>query len=371
MKKVCFLSAAHVNLDIRIFYKEAKTLVCNGYDVTMVMNYGANVEIEGVKIVNLNIPKNRASRFILGSIKIIHHALKINADVYHLCDASLILAGLILKVIFKKIIIYDVMEDFPQKMLVKQWIPNALKRPISVIYDAIEKWAANMFDYVIVAHYDILEKFKHKNIISVENYPILDYFKKTRNYNAQKNTYKILYVGGLTKIRGILEIAMSMKYINPKYNVRLQLIGEFCDKNFENHIIKIIKDDNRIEVIKWMPFEEMVNFLYEADIGLLCLWIVPGHIQLGVNKLYEYMAAGLPIIATDIPIWKEFIEQNQYGLCVNINDPRNIANAIERLIEHPEEAKIMGRNGRKAVEEKYNWEKEATKLLAIYKTLLQ
>jgi len=81
------------------------------------------------------------------------------------------------------------------------------------------------------------------------------------------------------------------------------------------------------------------------------------------------MATGLPVIASNFPLWKEIIEGNNCGLTVNPFEPKEIAKAVEYLIEHPEEAKKMGENGRKAVLEKYNWENESKKLLKIYKEL--
>jgi glycosyltransferase involved in cell wall biosynthesis len=87
-------------------------------------------------------------------------------------------------------------------------------------------------------------------------------------------------------------------------------------------------------------------------------------------KLFEYMAAGLPVVASNFPLWKEIVEGNRCGITVDPLDPKAIAQAIEYLLAHPEEARQMGENGRRAVEEKYNWEKEAEKLLALYKELV-
>jgi glycosyltransferase involved in cell wall biosynthesis len=86
--------------------------------------------------------------------------------------------------------------------------------------------------------------------------------------------------------------------------------------------------------------------------------------------MFEYMAAGLPVIASNFPLWKEIIEGNHCGIYVNPLKPKEIAKAIEYLIKHPKEAKRMGENGRKAVLEKYNWENESKKLLKIYEELL-
>ena len=81
------------------------------------------------------------------------------------------------------------------------------------------------------------------------------------------------------------------------------------------------------------------------------------------------MVAGLPVIASNFPLWKEIIEGNNCGICVNPLEPKEIAKAVEYLIKHPEEARKMGENGRKAVLEKYNWEKESEKLLKVYEEL--
>ena len=89
------------------------------------------------------------------------------------------------------------------------------------------------------------------------------------------------------------------------------------------------------------------------------------------NKLFEYMAAGLPVVASNFPLWKEIIEGNECGLCVDPLDPRAIAQAIEHLIINPGEAQRMGENGQRAVLEKYNWEKESVKLLKLYEKALK
>lgn len=82
------------------------------------------------------------------------------------------------------------------------------------------------------------------------------------------------------------------------------------------------------------------------------------------------MAAGLPVVASNFPLWEKIIEDNKCGLIVNPFEPQEIANAIKYLIGHPEDAKKMGENRRKAVLKKYNWEKEGEKLLATYSKLL-
>jgi len=92
------------------------------------------------------------------------------------------------------------------------------------------------------------------------------------------------------------------------------------------------------------------------------------HLNALLNKMFEYMAAGLPVIASNFPLWRDIIEGNGCGIMVDPKSPEEIAKAVEYLIDNPQEAKVMGENGRKAVEEKYSWNPEGEKLLALYKS---
>ena len=83
------------------------------------------------------------------------------------------------------------------------------------------------------------------------------------------------------------------------------------------------------------------------------------------------MAAGLPVIASNFPLWKEIVEKNKCGICVNPLNPREIAAAINWVLLNPTDAAEMGKNGSTAVLEKYNWEAESCKLIHFYEQLLK
>jgi len=88
--------------------------------------------------------------------------------------------------------------------------------------------------------------------------------------------------------------------------------------------------------------------------------------DLTIAQMFEYMAAGLPVIASDFPLWRNIVEEAQCGLLVNPEDPQAIADALQWIIDHPEEAAAMGLRGQQAVKEKYNWNNEAAKLVEFY-----
>ena len=93
------------------------------------------------------------------------------------------------------------------------------------------------------------------------------------------------------------------------------------------------------------------------------------HINAQPNKMFEYMAAGIPVIASDFPLWKEILEGARCGVCVDPLDPDQIADAIRWIVDHPEQAEQMGKNGRKAIIERYNWKREEDTLLGLYRGL--
>jgi len=81
------------------------------------------------------------------------------------------------------------------------------------------------------------------------------------------------------------------------------------------------------------------------------------------------MAAGLPVVASNFPLWKSIIEENNCGICVDQTNPEEIRNKLLALISNDDKLIEMGKNGRKAVELTYNWEVEEKKLVEFYKNL--
>ncbi len=107
------------------------------------------------------------------------------------------------------------------------------------------------------------------------------------------------------------------------------------------------------------------NVLGRLIAGLVKLHPVINYIDTLLIKMFDYIAEGLPVIASNFPQWREIIEENKCGICVDSLDPSPIAQAIDYLVNHPQEAMQMGRNGRRVVVEKYNWNIEK-KLIDLY-----
>lgn len=380
-KKICILTSVHPAFDNRIFYKETKTLVRAGYDITLIAQYSKNEIVDGVKIIALPISsKPRYQIYLISGLikqlgrgyKAYKIALKQKANIYHFHDPELLPWMVRLKKKTETKVVYDAHENTSAQILSNYRFPKILRYVIAASFSFFEKKLSKKIDFIITATDNIEAKFKNinSNVKSIKNFPILDYFNNIKRESFfSKENFILVYVGALAEIRGIAQIVQAMEYLPD--NVKLKLLGRFSPEDYENKI-KNLKGFRKVDFLGWMCFDKIPHHLSQADIGMICLWPEPNYINSSTpTKLFEYMAAGLPTIASNFPLWKEIIEGNKCGICINPLNPKEIAKAIKYLIGHPGEAKRMGENGKKAVLEKYNWENESKKLLKIYEKLTE
>ena len=116
--------------------------------------------------------------------------------------------------------------------------------------------------------------------------------------------------------------------------------------------------------------EKKINeIISRSSIGMVTFLNAPNHINAQPNKLFEYMSCGLPIVGSYFPLWKEIIEGNNCGICVDPSDSSEIQSAIRDIMSDPNKILKFSQNGRKAIETKYNWEIEGKKLINLYSAI--
>lgn len=369
--KVCILVTVHSTFDTRIFHKQARTLVQAGYDVTLIAQHDKDEIVNGVNIIALPKPRSRFRRFFGLAWQAFRLALHQRADVYHFHDPELLLIGILLKIFTHAKVIYDVHENYRQIIRLKYWIPKPIRGLVADLVGYVEVIGGSIFDAIITVNEFIKARFPSDKVVIIKNYPLLDIEKNDSGTVPSCLDVNLIYVGGLNRGRGIYEMIKTMAYLDRRQNVRLRLLGRFdeLDELDTDKKIRTLPGFKQTELIGWVPHPKVYDYLHTSHIGLLCLHPVGGYPLSLPVKLFEYMAAGLPVIASEFPLWKEIIEGNRCGLTVDPLNPRGIAKAIEYLIEHPELRQEMGANGRQAVQEKYNWEQESKKLLNLYTRL--
>jgi glycosyltransferase involved in cell wall biosynthesis len=366
--KITHLTSAHKRYDTRIFIKMCCSLSkVIEYNVSLVVADGiGNEKKNDVTIYDIGEKTGgRFSRMTKTVKKIFLKAKELDSDIYHLHDPELIPIGLRLKKMGKKVI-FDAHEDLPKQLLGKPYLNVFFKTILSKLFLIYEKKVFKKFDYLIAATPIIRDKILkiNQNTIDVNNFPILEgALLEPLEWEKKKN--RVCYVGGIDKSRGIYEIIESLSYTN---EITLNLAGNFKQKSDKDNLVKHNSWKKVID-LGYLDKEGVKQVYEESKIGLVTLHPQINYIESLPVKMFEYMEASIPVIASNFSSWESIIKTHKCGICVNPLDPKEIAKAINHLIENEDVAIAMGKNGKKAVLENYNWDNEEFKLLEIYRKL--
>ena len=364
--KVVHLSSVHPRNDIRIFEKECVSLVNNGFNVTLLVADGLGESVyQGVRVIYVGKPITRIHRMIYTVINIKRTALRLGADIYHLHDPELLL---IVKYLKRNgfTVIYDAHEDVAKQIISKPYLNPIIARIISIIFARFEKKIIKYLDCIIAATPSIAEKFKslHNHIVIVNNYPLQ---RETYGLiSREKEGSCIAYIGAISKIRGLKFVVQALSILEGK--VKLHIAGTFIENDYYKELSimdgwKYVIDHGQVSR------DEVSEILGKSIAGIVTFLPVPNHVNSQPNKIFEYMASAIPVIASDFPLWKRIIKNTNSGICVNPESPTDIASAIEWILMHPDEALNLGENGRRAIERQYNWGIEEKSLIEEYKKL--
>lgn len=366
MKKVCILTSVHPPFDTRIFHREAMTLSNAGYKISLIAQADKSEDAYGINVVGIGKSKNRAGRF-LKIWKIFKRAIAEKADIYHIHEPELLLIGLAIKFFTNKAVIYDIHEDFPGAARMRHWIPKVIREPIAQFVNIYEPFLSRFLDAVITADDNIKKRFQFKNTVTIFNFPKIDYFLEE---SKERIKDLIIHPGTLNEERGADIIVKAIEKVKQKFpEVKVLLIGSTHNPEYEKHLKESIKKLNLEDNISLKPAisqKEVISYISKASLGLSLLQPIPKFNKNIPQKIFEYMASGVPFVVSDLPPTRPFIEEYNCGILVNSTDISQISEAIIYLLTNSEEAQKMGQNGRKAVLEKYNWEREAKKLLNLY-----
>ena len=339
----------------------------HGGDVSLVVADGFGDESrDGVAITDVGKSPGRLGRMLKTTERIWRKALQLGADVYHLHDPELIPVGLKLKRMGKRVI-FDAHEDVPKQLLGKPYLGPVRLRILAGAFSRYESYACSKFDGIVAATPYIRDKFLSINsrTVDINNFPVLGELDMAINWASKQS--EICYVGGIESIRGIKEVIAAMGQLPS--TVRLNLAGRFSEPAVEL-ATRAMPGWQRVNELGFVDRMGVREVLGRSVAGLVTLHPVINYLDALPVKMFEYMAAGIPPIASNFPLWREIVQINDCGLCVDPLDPAAIAGAIDYLITHPEEACRLGENGRRAVLKKYNWSIEEAKLLGFYDQVL-
>nr|WP_297705281.1 glycosyltransferase [uncultured Butyrivibrio sp.] len=365
MIKVCHVTCVHLPYDVRIFEKECISLSKAGYETHLVQQ-GESGERNDVIIHGYGKPQiGRVRRMLIDAKRAYNTALSIDADIYHFHDPEFMYYGYKLKK-KGKIVIFDSHENTAELIKEKQYLPKFLRPIISFLYRNYERIICNKLDAIVYPSDEWTNTAKqlNKNYELISNYPIVKDVPSKDKVKGQ-----IAFAGTITERWCHEAILSAIKDIE---GINYVLCGRIPDE----YMTRLEKNEGwkKVTYNGQVSHDEVYDILATSTIGVAIL--EPGHNTnwergtLGCLKIFEEMMMEIPIICTNFVLWKEFVEEFHCGICVQCNNIEQIKKAIIYLLNNPDEALLMGKNGRKAVEERFNWKNEEKKLLNLYMRIL-
>jgi len=363
------LTVGHKRFDSRIWLKEITSLVSNGYKIIYLVADGdGNQYVNDVEIRDFgNIPQRSGFRRRMRCMyKFVSDGDLKRGDIVHFHDGVFLPLAFLLWMRGCKIV-YDVHEDYPRQVLNTRFHP-VVKKTLSLSFSLLEWLAGRLFSGIIAATPKIAQRFPSYKTVIVQNFPLESEFIMAYEASYADRPQAFAYVGGITTLRGIKEMITAVDYVGKNYSPILELAGSFSTRELE-HDVRSMSGWKLVNYSGWLTRQEVSQLLGSTRAGLVLFHPVPNHIEAQPNKMFEYMAAGLPVIASDFPLWRKIIDGSGCGLLVDPMNPEAIAEAMSWVLEHPIEAAEMGRRGKEVVRSKYNWDIEANKLTSFYQKI--
>ena len=368
-KTVCVVAPVHAWDDVRVFQKEARTLARAGYRVIVIARAPRREIVDGVEVLPARTARSwRLFRF--ASLPVVFfQAVTVKADVYHLHNPDTLLIALGLKIFGRKFV-YDTHEDFSKKN--RSWMPEILRQPAARFVVLLESFVSSIADATIVTQAGVLGRV-HRSAVLIGNPPRIEpaLFTRVADLAAEISTdfngLRAVYLGDINAVRGVLEMIEALAIANEKTAVRLWLIGPGSEADL--CAAATLPGWQYVDRIPRLPPEQAFAYVSRADVGLVVFRDVSDHATADPNKLYEYMAFGLPFVASDFKTWRDRLDGVTAGLFVKAGDAREIAGALIELARNPARRTQMGKEGRAFVEA-HSWERESIKLCDLYDRVL-
>jgi glycosyltransferase involved in cell wall biosynthesis len=261
--------------------------------------------------------------------------------------------------------VYDAHEDVATQVRYKEWLPGPSRPALARAVARLEALCVARMDAVVspsLAALDRLASYQPRSVL-VANYPRLDQIVPAASWDDRLRA--ACCVGGITRVRGALEVVEAMRYAKTE----LYLAGAISPPALRSELERS-PGWPHVRYLGRIDFERVPDLLAKVKVGVIPLQPIPNYRDAYPVKLFEYMAAGLPVVATDIPRWREVLEAHDCGVCVPHGSPERLAAAITGLLEDDDRARAMGERGRQAAVERYSWQTQADALARLYAQLL-
>jgi glycosyltransferase involved in cell wall biosynthesis len=374
--KICMVSTSHDASDDRLYFKEARSLA-KVFDVTLLAPSAADRpggDPDGLAFARLRCGPSKASRAFM-AIRLLFELRHRGYDVIHLSDAETVPLAPLFKRICKAKVVCDIWEANYETLLGPGADPPFYRRAFAALYRWVENIAARQADLVLTADEEIARGLAPAiRATVIFNYPILSLLAPEPAALAEiKAKYGgariLIYHGSMSEERGILAAIEAMALVRAEHpTAKLLLVGrmpEHLEKRAQSLISRLELHD-AVAREGWVSHTEVGKYLAISEVGIVPFNRTKKFEKNIPQKIFEYWAAGLPVVATDLPPIRRFVNECGGGLLTASNRPNVISAAICELLDQPVRAREMGERGKAKVESKWRWEMAESKLLSAY-----
>lgn len=372
--KVCHVCSGHTSDDSRVFHKECQSLAQEGYEVHLIAtDKSPNSYNSGnVTIHPLPVPTSRFER-ISRRRMVADIAARLSADLYHVHEPELL--GPVLNRIGEKPVIYDAHESYIDVLGQRRWIPRPLRPLVKALWKKIEPRLVRRCRAVITVAEPMAEPFlrMHDRVEIIRNFPDLSH-EEFSGIPASERQQACVFAGGLIENRNLKNMVLAISLLRKRgVGLQLWLAGKWESSEYERTIQKLVAEEGVAGQVQYhgiLSHKDALVLESRASIGMVTLLPIPNTLKTLPIKLFECMALGLPLVYSDFSLMQSYVHEYGVGVAVDPENTEQIADALEYLLKNPHAAQQMGRMGRRAVEEKYNWAHEGKRLLALYDEIL-
>jgi len=354
--RVCVATIVHHPNDARILHRQIRALLDAGHDVTYVAPFrdGNTAPWPGIDVVD--VPRARG-RHRLHAMRAARKRLALQAkdtDVLIVHDPELLLA-LPRRRKGRPVLVWDVHEDTAAALTGKAWLPRPLRSVLRPVVRGVERVAERRLR-LLLAEEGYRARFRREHPVVANTVYVPE------EPPPRPGPDRLVYLGHISKARGAEEIVAAARALRGE-GVTVELIGAA-----DAEVRPLLRDAQRDGSLRWygyVPNDRALRITEGALAGLAPLHDEPNYRHSLPTKIVEYMAHGVPVIATPLPTSEAIISSADCGVLVPFNDAAAIVAAARRLRDDPELRTSMGKRGHLAAHTSYNWPSTAREFVAM------
>lgn len=366
-RRIVHVTTVHAPFDPRIFYKQLASLRDAGFAVHLIAPHDRAETVEGISIHPIPRPETRWQRMALQS-QVFKRARALDAVLYQVHDPELLPLAFLLRTTTGAQVVYDIHENYRSKGSV-----------LGRVLRALERWAFRWLDHVLIA------EESYRSIVEGTAVPhtyIANYFRPigdeepVASAEISETPTRLLYTGTLAESRGLrtmIEMAAEIRQADRPETVALVGVCHIDEqRTWAEKRIRARGLDSVLERVGWDTYVQpsaMPPHYRQADVGLALCEPHPNHVGSLLTKFYEYLHYGLPLICSDFPLWRRFVEKHECGAVVPPGDPTAVLDVLDEWQAHPERYRQCAENARAAAPQ-YRWDAMGERLVERYRALL-